>query len=193
MHPKHISIPYNRYLITCRCAPGRNPFAEPRNCLEYGAVLSSKLGILDFAILAYVFMPDHVHLLLEIGKHDTLQSIMNHVSGSAAFRINGIEGMRGRKFWQGGFHDARTRTVTDLVKRINYIHLNPVRKGLSREPSEYHFSSARIFREEIGVDLLDEHVLRGTNIEALLNTLKSKIVVALKGDLPSGRRMAEYL
>jgi putative transposase len=185
MHPKHISIPDSRYFITCRCAVDRNPFAASRNCSEYQAVLADKMQQLDFTVIAFVLMPDHVHLLIETGKRDPLQKVMNHVNGLAAFRINGIEGKRGCKLWQGRYFDSRTFTMTDLVKRINYIHLNPVRKGLSKKPCNYICSSARIYQDVFGSDVLEENVLRGNVLEDRIRQVKDRITVALKGDLPS--------
>ncbi|NUN71297.1 MAG: transposase [Bacteroidetes bacterium] len=185
MHPKHVSIPASRYFITCRCAADRNPFAAPRNCVEYQTVLAEKMEQLDFSVIAYVLMPDHIHLLIEIGKCDPLQKIMHHVNGAAAFRINGIEGKRGVKVWQGRYYDSRVRAISDLINRINYIHMNPVRKGFSSKPSQYACSSASLYCEVFGSDMLGGDVLRGVIFEDYLSKVRSRILVALKGDLPS--------
>src|SRR5947207_8291124 len=57
---------------------------------------------------------------------------------------------RGRRtethFWQsGGGYDRNIETADALLKMIDYIHLNPVRKGLVVRPEEWNWSSVRQF------------------------------------------------
>ena len=48
------------------------------------------------------------------------------------------------QFWQpGGGYDRNIREVETLWNMIDYVHLNPVRKGLAAGPGDWYWSSAR--------------------------------------------------
>ena len=98
----------------------------------------------NFQLLAYVFMPDHVHLLIRpLGESyrvaDILKSIKQGVSRRA---LNA--GLIDDVLWEpGGGHDRNIFEEDARANDINYIHLNPVRKGLCSDMMEYRWSSAR--------------------------------------------------
>jgi REP element-mobilizing transposase RayT len=108
-------------------------------------------------VLAYVFMPDHVHLLIRPSREtykiaDILKSIKQGVSRRA---LNA--GLIQDVLWEpGGGHDRNIFTEESRANAINYIHMNPVRKGLCSDMIEYRWSSARAVllddEGEIGVD-----------------------------------------
>jgi putative transposase len=50
------------------------------------------------------------------------------------------------RFWQrGGGYDRNVTEPATLRQMIDYIHNNPVRRGLVREPTEWIWSSARFY------------------------------------------------
>jgi hypothetical protein len=49
---------------------------------------------------------------------------------------------RERRFWQPTKHPEGIFSEKFYVQKVNYIHLNPVRKGLVRFPENWRFSSA---------------------------------------------------
>ena len=57
------------------------------------------------------------------------------------FRENAKED-RQRKFWQSTQHPEGIFTEKFYRQKFNYIHLNPVRKGLVRSAVDWRFSSA---------------------------------------------------
>ena len=89
-------------------------------------------------------MPDHVHLLIRpLGESyrvaDILKSIKQGVSRRA---LNA--GLIDDVLWEpGGGHDRNIFEEDARANAINYIHLNPVRKGLCSDMMEYRWSSAR--------------------------------------------------
>ena len=60
-------------------------------------------------------------------------------------RITVREGMRSRRrFWQpGGGYDRNIECIDTLERMIDYIHLNPVRRGLVENAIDWQWSSAR--------------------------------------------------
>ena len=112
-----------------------------------------------FDLWAYVFMPDHVHLVV-YPREDTysisgiLRSIKQPVSRKAvaclkAQRPDSLRlmatGQRARPyhFWQkGGGYDRNITQAHTLIETIRYIHNNPVRRGLVATPDQWRYSSA---------------------------------------------------
>ena len=52
------------------------------------------------------------------------------------------------RFWQkGGGYDRNVTQVDTLVKAADYIHHNPVRKGLVETADQWYYSSAADWRQ----------------------------------------------
>ena len=84
-------------------------------------------------VIAYCFMPDHLHCLIE-GKTATANSrkfagVFRQVSG---FHFEGE-----RSLWQEGYFDHVLRQEDDTGAVVKYIVLNPVRAGLCADPRDY--------------------------------------------------------
>jgi putative transposase len=87
-------------------------------------------------------MPDHIHLILQpYGQHD-LSYIMKMIKGSFARKYNKIRFQYG-KVWQDRYYETGIRGSLELIKKVEYIHNNPVRANIVLSPEEYPFSSFR--------------------------------------------------
>ena len=115
----------------------------------------------DFALWAYVFMPDHVHLLIHphrgqysIGtilrdiKEQTSRRVIRHVRENTPWKLEAMKARQGRRMvhrlWQaGGGYDRNFFTGETIRKAIEYIEWNPVRRSLVVSPRDWEWSSAR--------------------------------------------------
>jgi REP element-mobilizing transposase RayT len=63
----------------------------------------------------------------------------------SAFRKAAQVEQRGNeyKIWESGYHPQLMDDHDKLLQKIEYIHLNPVRKGLVEKPEDWKYSSAR--------------------------------------------------
>jgi len=50
-----------------------------------------------------------------------------------------------RAFWQPRFHDFNVYTKKKYLEKLNYIHMNPVRRGLVSSPELWKWSSFRFY------------------------------------------------
>jgi putative transposase len=110
---------------------------------------------------AYVIMPEHVHLLIwptaeDYDISDILSSIKQSVAkravpfvrSSASALLSRMEdrqpnGEVHNRFWQPGGGYDRNLTESETVEHeMNYIHNNPVKRGLCSRPEDWHWSSA---------------------------------------------------
>ena len=79
--------------------------------------------------LAFVVMPDHLHWLMELIAHTSVESLVGRIKGRSASRINRERRRRG-PVWQAGFHDHALRTDESIVRLFCLfgVHLGAVSK-----------------------------------------------------------------
>ena len=92
---------------------------------------------------AAVIMPDHVHLLFtalrEIeGWTFALPEILKAIKGTSARSVNKLSGRFGA-LWQDESFDHVLRGDESFSETVEYIRMNPVRKGLVEKPEEYEW------------------------------------------------------
>jgi putative transposase len=94
----------------------------------------------DFAVLAYCFMPDHLHLLIEATAEgaDAIQFV--HQAKQRSGYACGRCGMS--RLWQPSFYDHILRSDETTPSVARYILENPVRAQLVGSPAEYPFSGS---------------------------------------------------
>jgi len=88
----------------------------------------------------FVLMPDHFHLL--ITPLLTLERALQLIKGGFSFRAKRELGFHG-EIWEKGFYDRRVRDWEEYSAFRQYIHRNPVKRGLAQVAEEYPYSSAR--------------------------------------------------
>lgn len=97
-----------------------------------------------FQMPAWVIMPNHVHVLIEVGQ-TSLSKIVQNWKSIVAVEANKLIGRTGR-FWQPEYWDRFMRDEEQKRKAVRYIENNPVKAKLCRTPADWPFSSAR-FRD----------------------------------------------
>jgi len=143
------------------CCYRRIPFLESdQTCQWLADALDHARRRLEFSLWAYVFMPEHVHLIVfprrerydisailkaikqPVG-HKALQYLSVHQPEWLA-KITVQRGQRQeRRFWQtGGGFDRNIVEPKTLFAMIDYIHANPFRRGLVERAEEWKWSSA---------------------------------------------------
>jgi len=115
-----------------------NPFPNlPDSLFTIKNVLFKTSKDKNIELLAYVLMPNHIHLIVYSEKRGPgISSFMHSLKG----RIR--EDLQGKgKFWQDRFDDVGITTEKQLKIKLDYIHFNPVKAGLVRTPEDWMFSS----------------------------------------------------
>ena len=90
-------------------------------------------------VLAYVVMPEHVHLLVTEPRRETLAKAIQ------ALKISVSRRQKERPFWQARYYDFNVFTTRKQIEKIRYIHRNPVTRGLVLTPEEWAWSSYRYY------------------------------------------------
>ena len=87
-------------------------------------------------------MPDHVHLLLQIGEMPLPAFVQ--AWKSRCYRLRRARGTADT-FWQRSFYDHALRSEEDLRRAAEYILANPIRKGLVADGETYPLSGSMVF------------------------------------------------
>ena len=89
-------------------------------------------------IAAYVFMPEHIHLLTNEPSKDTLATFLQIFKQLSARQLKSSDQ---KQFWQRRYYDFNVFTTDKYVEKVLYIHKNPVTRGLVPKPEDYRWSS----------------------------------------------------
>jgi len=107
-----------------------------------------------FLLVGYVVMPEHVHLLIgepERGTPSTvLQVLKQRVSREMRRRRRRVSTARmvlpfvddgPQRFWQPRFYDFNVWSEKKRREKLDYMHTNPVKRGLVDNPAAWAWSS----------------------------------------------------
>jgi len=159
---KRLNDPGDAHALTFSCFH-RKPFlTRDRSRLwVIDAIVRAKAKH-AFDVWAYVLMPEHVHLLIYPTRdHYDISEILRSIKLSVSTRAirfveeNSPEFLRqmedvqlngkvAHRFWQrGGGYDRNLRSPKYIWETIDYLHANPVRRGLCAGDVDWDWSSAR--------------------------------------------------
>jgi putative transposase len=102
--------------------------------------LLSAAAKLEFSVLAYCVMPDHIHALVESrsGTAD-FQAFVKHFKQVSGFAYRK---QVGQFLWQPGYHERILRDDQTTETVIRYVLENPIRAGLATALGAYPFAGS---------------------------------------------------
>jgi putative transposase len=102
---------------------------------------------LGFLFCGYVLMPDHWHALIWPRYPLTISRVLQDIKSVSARRLNPGRRRRG-PLWQHQFWDRFVRNAEEFSHRLDYMHYNPVKRGLVNRPEDWRWSSFNNFSLE---------------------------------------------
>ena len=147
---RRIELAGRHFFITTNLArhvPPLSP-AERDICLDNIAQARAKH---QFALFAYVVMPNHVHLLLWT-LDALLPKLMRDWKSASGFAI-GKERAKKGALWQPRYFDFILRRAADFGDKAEYIHNNPVSAGLVTRAEDWRWSSAAFYKTKASVPI----------------------------------------
>jgi len=143
-------------------------FDSERFKLKFVQTLDDLRTELGFKIIGYVLMPEHCHLLIWPGALGNPSQIMQKLSERTAnFILRNLR--RNRVFpwvpkmlkqfelpatvhhhahyrvWQKRGYDMNIWSEKKRIEKMNYMHNNPVKRGLVAQPGDWPWSSWRFY------------------------------------------------
>lgn len=168
---RHFDLPGDAHFLTFSCYRRLALLAKDRSRSWFVDSLQNAREKHGFQLWAWVIMPEHVHLLIypcEL-EHDTatiLTAIKRPVGERAIAFLTSqnsqflerltvrTRNRTYRRFWQAGpGQDHNIYEPETALRVVDYIHNNPVRRGLVERPQDWPWSSARDWSGEIDVPI----------------------------------------
>ena len=131
--------------ITQRAAGLEPLFVEDNDYLWMLGLLKDWTAKASLDLYAFCLMPNHIHLLMRPQK-DNLYGAMRDLFSQYARYFNRKYERKGHLFG-GPYRQSVVLNETYLLAASLYIHLNPVRAGLAKQPLRYRWSSSRLYLE----------------------------------------------
>ncbi|HLL77648.1 MAG TPA: transposase [Pyrinomonadaceae bacterium] len=126
------------YFVTIVVADRRQLFLEQRLARAVLARLLELRSQLGFKLYCYCLMPDHFHALIGVGGSG--RSLGEICGAFKSLTTRDYWQWRDGRLWQRQFYDHIIRNEADFLETLEYIAMNPVRKGLVRTPDEWPYT-----------------------------------------------------
>jgi REP element-mobilizing transposase RayT len=127
-----------------------------------------RFGCERYDLIAWVVMPNHVHVLIRAYSGVPLAKIVQSWKSYSAREIQALAGAplgapstssanlpppTPTSIWQRDYWDRYIRDEKHFAAVVEYIHQNPVKAGLVRRPEDWAWSSAREYAGESFAEL----------------------------------------
>jgi putative transposase len=164
------------YFITCRGEHAETLCKDERDFTMFLDLMKKYQEQYGIKVFAYCFLPDHLHLLVEMekpagdiqetGRSQEISGFMRDLNNNYTKYYNSRYGRKGHLFRER-FKSALVEKETNLLKMTAYIHVNPERIGLVKDAKDYPYSTYQtyIYNEKCSGGDLDS--LRRAVLEAL--------------------------
>ncbi len=123
----------------------------------------------SFRLAAFVYMPEHVHLLVyTLLSRPSISRLLAAIKRPCSVRVQRdllrqqspllakltVRERPGKwafRFWQAGpGYDRNLQTTKSILGSLDYLHLNPVRRGFCQAAVQWRWSSARFYHQDGG-------------------------------------------
>lgn len=113
----------------------------------------SHFDSVKYDLMAYVVMPNHIHVLIKTLPINPLSEIIHSwKSYTSRMILNFLkdesilpESLSNNVVWQKEYWDRFIRDYNHFIKAVEYIQQNPVKAGLVNKAGEWPWSSARCY------------------------------------------------
>jgi putative transposase len=92
-----------------------------------------------FALAGYVVMPEHVHLLIGEPTEVELAVVLQ------ALKISVSKRRPEKPFWHRRYYDFNVFSFGKQTEKIDYMHPNPIGRGLVENAAEWRWSSYQYY------------------------------------------------
>ena len=130
------------HFITISCYRHSHILATPeaRNTLQQ--ILEETRQKYSFHILGYVFLSNHIHLLVTEPETANLSTAIQVLKQR-------FSRTRSEEFvWEPRYHDFNVFTDAKRIEKLRYMHRNPIKAGLVEHPEQWQWSSYHAYASQ---------------------------------------------
>jgi putative transposase len=167
-HPERFYGERDLHFVTFSCYQRRPFLDDPLRRDLFLTTLERVRRRYRLVVLGYVVMPEHVHLLVSELQRTNLSTAIQALKLGFVRRLRG-DGVASadiptsrkggetwgtpccanysRHFWIARFYDFNVWTEKKRIEKMDYIHNNPVRRGLVASPEEWGMEQLSLVSE----------------------------------------------
>jgi putative transposase len=149
------------HFIARSCYRRQPLFSTARKRDAFLKILDEVRTRYEFLLVGCVVMPEHTHLLISEPKIGTPSTVMQVLKQRVSRTLRKTRRRRnpnqlklwqepprktGRSFWQRRFYDFNVWSRKKRIEKLNYMHMNPVKRGLVTNPKLWAWSSYRFYQ-----------------------------------------------
>ena len=138
-----LHVPGGLYHVILRGNARQDVFFSVADRLAFYELLAEGVSRFGYRVHAFCLMTNHVHLALQAGA-SPLSTGMQNLSFRYTRYLNKVRNRVGHVF-QGRYKAYLVDQDAYGLELVRYIHLNPVRARMVREPAAYRWSSQRAY------------------------------------------------
>ena len=124
------------HFITFSCHHRLSLLGTPHTRNVFVSSLAETRDRFSFLLVGYVVMPEHVHLLISEPPNDlpavAMMALKHRVWSELRLTPH---------FWDPRFYDFNIYTSRKRREKLHYMHMNPINRGLVRNPRFWPWSS----------------------------------------------------
>jgi len=157
-------IEYACYHIITRGNQQQKVFKSDVDYTRYLTTIKKAKKRYKIALYSYCLMPNHVHLLVEPESVANLSGFMHWLNRGYTAYFNAKYQKVGH-LWQGRFKSKPIVKGQYLINCAEYIEANPVRANITTDIATYPYSSYKERCLSAHKDILDEILIKDTDIK----------------------------
>lgn len=159
--PPHLIRDRQFYLLTAACYEHQHYMNSQSRRQQLLNMIFDKFGNIDndyqnpssltshLTICAWVILPNHYHLLVQVVNFDILGGLFRRIHGALSREWNLEDNVTQRKIWYS-WSDRAIRSERHYYTTLNYIHYNPVKHGFVKSPYDWVESSINWYLQAQG-------------------------------------------
>lgn len=142
------------HFITFSCHRRRPYLGSAAARDTFVRILNDLRDAYRFALVGYVVMPEHVHLLISEPERGTPSIVIQVLKQKVSCALRGER--EKKTLWQRRFYDFNVWSSKKVPEKLRYMHENPVKRKLVSDPGDWKWSSwSRYANGEPGVVRID--------------------------------------
>ena len=136
-------LPNATVFITCVTYKRRHYLESEEDLSLFRDTLFEVKTLHPFRLLSYAILPDHFHWLMQVtNTKSNFSKVMQSIKRNFTLNYKKAHAIStSMRLWQPRFWDQIIRTDTDLSNHFDYVHWNPVKHELVKDPADWPYSS----------------------------------------------------
>ncbi len=152
--PPHLEQGAGYYLLTAAVYEHKALIVPEERRDHFQDALLSAFNQSEIEAVAWVVLPNHYHILVQLTSLRRVAPIFNRLHGRTSRQWNIADNQPGRRVWYR-YSDRSIRDERRFYRALNYIHTNPVHHGYVQRSRNWRWSSLERYIETLGLEWLE--------------------------------------